>query len=122
MVRVLDLGRLFWALKPELDERWRGTRLPFRGTLLLRTDLGSVRLDLTNDSIAINTSPKSAADETGALQVDLPQTAVARLVLGGFPPRDLLARHGFPCDGLPSQVLSALFPRRHPYLFLADRP
>jgi hypothetical protein len=122
MARVLDLGRLFVALEPELDERWRASPIQFRGTLHLRTDLGGVQLDLTDDCVNVSASMESAAGKTDVLSVELPRTAVARLALGGYPPRDFLARLGLPEDGLSTQVLATLFPERHPYLYLADRP
>jgi GNAT superfamily N-acetyltransferase len=122
MVRVLDLERLFTAIRPELEERWISSRVPFRGSLHLHTDLGSVILGLGDHGVTIGAYPPDIAGSPIALHVQIPQTAVARLVLGGFPPEDLLERLGLSYDDLSAPILAALFPQRHPYLYLADRP
>ena len=122
MVRLLDPTRLFVALKPELDERWRAAGLAFRGTLRLHTDLGSVVLDLTSAGISPGAATDALPDAQSVLDLALPQTALARLALGGFPPEDLLARLGISDAVWPARILAVLFPRRWPYLYMADRP
>lgn len=122
MVRLLDPPWLFTALKPELDERWRAAGLAFRGALRLHTDLGSVSLNLSSDGISLSAGTDALPDAQPVLDLALPQTALARLALGGFSPEDLLARLGISDADWPARILAALFPRRWPYLYMADRP
>ncbi|MBI2941622.1 MAG: GNAT family N-acetyltransferase [Chloroflexi bacterium] len=126
MVRVLDIRRLVAALQPELEVRWRAAGSPRAATVSLRTDLGDVSLGLGPDGVAVHASappPGSPpmGDVTPATVVRLPQTALARLACGGFPPDDLLARLEVPPDAAASQLLAALFPQRHPFVYYADR-
>ena len=117
MARVLDAGRLLRALRPELDERWRAAGAPFTGTLHLRTEVGEVGVRLSPGGVAVD-----AADPAGERwDVTLPQTALARLALGGFPTGDLLDRLPEPPRGPAREALEALFPQRAPYTYLVDR-
>lgn len=118
MARVLDTARLLRALRPELDERWRAAGAPYTGTLQLRTDVGEAGVRLLPDGVAVD---EGAAAGGERWDVTLPQTALARLALGGFPAGDLLDRLPEQPRGPARQILEALFPQRAPYTSLLDR-
>lgn len=58
----------------------------------------------------------------GTLAVSLPQTELARLALGAFPPQDILARLPEPpSEEAARLLLCALFPLRNAHMHLPDR-
>jgi GNAT superfamily N-acetyltransferase len=115
MGRVLDVGRLLLQLRPELTVRARSTRLPFQGRLTLRTDEGEATIVLTGDDVLVDDGAK------GGMVVELPQTALARLCLGGFDPTDVLARLPDQPGQEAAALLRLLFPRRMPHIYQMDR-
>ena len=115
MGRVLDVGRLLWQLQPELAARVRSTRLPFQGRLTFRTDEGEAAIVITADDVLVD------GGANGGLIVELPQTALARLCLGGFDPADVLARLPNRPDQEVEALLQVLFPRRAPHIYPMDR-
>jgi hypothetical protein len=76
---------------------------------------GDERATLTGDEggIAIDGAP------SGAVEVRLDPGTLARLVMGGFAPELTLSRASGPAAMM--QVLAALFPKRVPYIYPADR-
>ncbi len=121
MVRLLDAARLLRALAPELNERLRAAGLAATATLRIETDEGGTTLHVAPDGVRVVDGETPGAADGEHLRVTLPQTALARLALGGFPPGDLLDRLPAPPDARAREVLEALFPRRHPYTHLLDR-
>jgi hypothetical protein len=119
MARVLHVGRLLTALAPELSERLRAGDPTFRGVVRFETDIGAASLAVTPDGVAVEGAAAPAG--TPPIVVRLPQTALARLVLGAFPPGDLLSRLETPPSGQARHLLEIMFPRRHPYMFAPDR-
>ncbi len=116
MARVLDVGRLLSALQPELTAKARSARLPFTGTLEIRTDVGGAMLLVSADEVRV---VESATPADAILE--MPQTALARLTLGAFAPEDILARLPVePCSQI-SALACALFPLRHPQAYAPDR-
>jgi GNAT superfamily N-acetyltransferase len=115
MGRVLDVGRLLWQLLPELAARARSVRLPFQGRLTFRTEEGEAAIVITADNVLVDSGVN------GGLVVELPQTALARLCLGGFDPADLLARLPNRPDREVEALLQVLFPRRMPHIYPMDR-
>ena len=115
MGRVLDVGCLLRQLRPELAVRARSTRLPFQGRLTLRTDEGEAAIVLTGDDVLVDDGAK------GGMVVELPQTALARLCLGGFDPTDVLARLPDRPGQEAAALLRLLFPRRMPHIYQMDR-
>jgi hypothetical protein len=115
MGRVLDVGRLLWQLLPELAARVRSVRLPFHGRLTFRTEEGEAAIVITADNVLVD------GGVNGGLVVELPQTALARLCLGGFDPADLLARLPNRPDWEVEALLQLLFPRRMPHIYPMDR-
>ena len=119
MGRVLDVGRLLWQLQPELAARVRSARLPLAlrapGRLTFRTDEGEAAIVITADDVFVD------GGANGELIVELPQTALARLCLGGFDPADVLARLPTRPDREVEALLQVLFPRRAPHIYPMDR-
>jgi GNAT superfamily N-acetyltransferase len=115
MGRVLDVGRLLRQLLPELAARVRSARLPFQGCLTFRTDEGEVAIVIREDDVLVG------GGASGGLVVELPQTALARLCLGGFEPADVLARLPNRPNAEVEAVLRVLFPRRMPHIYPMDR-
>jgi len=115
MGRVLDVGRLLRMLLPELAARVRSARLPFQGHLTIRTDEGEATIVITEDDVRVD---GGASD---GLVVELPQTTLARLCLGGFDPADVLARLPNRPNAEVEAVLRVLFPRRMPHIYPMDR-
>jgi GNAT acetyltransferase-like protein len=136
MARVLHVGRLLQSLIPELDRRIQAAGFTFRGALHLDTEIGEATLIVTPQGVAVESSdlpparhPIPAGTATTAhpgtagetLIARLPQATLARLVLGAFPPEDLLARLVEPPGEKARQLLALLFPPRHPHMYLPDR-
>jgi predicted N-acetyltransferase YhbS len=116
MGRVLDTGRLLQQLLPELTARVQATSPRFRGQLTFVTDEGEALLFISPDSVS--TEGRAAGQQ---LTVELPQTALARLCLGGYDPADLLARLPSTPDPEAVSLLQTLFPRRAPHIYPMDR-
>ena len=116
MARVLDVARLLDALRPELARRLQAAQRSERFALSFVTEIGEATLAVTPDGLAVELSP--AGDPT---VVRLPQSDLARLALGAFPPEDLLARLETPPDAPTTELLCLLFPQRHPHMWLPDR-
>jgi hypothetical protein len=114
MARVLDTGRLLTALAPELARRAAAAGLPPL-TLACETEEGSARLPLAPPG----EPPRSAERETITLR--LPQTVLARLALGVYPPGVLTAELSPALDARQGEALAALFPQRHPHMYWPDR-
>src|SRR5207247_673476 len=102
MARVLNVGRLLEALQPELARRLRAAGSSFAGALRIQTEIGAAALTITPDGVTVDdTDPSRASDPTTRgpqLDLPLPQSELARLALGVFPPGDLLARLERPPD------------------------
>jgi hypothetical protein len=116
MARVLDPRRLIRQLLPELSARVQTVRQPFQGCLTFATDEGQVTMGISPHGVEV-------ADETrgnGPI-VELPQSALARLCLGGFDPADVLARLSHPPDAATASLLCLLFPKRAPHIYPMDR-
>jgi GNAT superfamily N-acetyltransferase len=115
MGRVLDLGRLLRLLQPELAARVRSARLPFQGRLNFRTDEDEAAIVIRDDDVQVD------GRASGGVVVELPQTALARLCLGGFDPADVLARLPNRPNAEVEALLRVLFPRRMPHIYPMDR-
>jgi hypothetical protein len=118
MARVLSVPRLLDQLRPELEARLRAATCAFAGTLTIETDIGTAALAIDRARIK-RTGAGSAGDS--APTVKLPQSELARLALGAFPPEDVLARLPESPPGAAAELLAILFPQRHPHMHLPDR-
>jgi hypothetical protein len=123
MARVLDVGRLMEALKPELARRLQGAGSRCTGALHLQTEIGGAVLTITADSLTVTgVAPAGTpTSDRGRHQLRLPQAELARLALGAFPPGDVLDRLEQPPGGEARRLIETLFPLRHPHLYLPDR-
>jgi len=119
MARVLDVTRLLLALAPELLARLNTAHSQFVGALVFETDLGNTTLHITPNVITV----VECATDTSAtvLRVNMPQTELARLALGAFPPEDVLARLQAPLSPDATILLKTLFPLQYPHMHLPDR-
>jgi predicted acetyltransferase len=125
MARVLDVGRLLEALTPELGQRLHAVGCRFAGAVRFQTEVGDAILAVSPDGVTVE-RPNHLVNTKGAasgerLELRLPQTTLARLALGAFPPGDLLARLEQPPDERTRRLMEMLFPLRHPHLYLPDR-
>ncbi len=116
MVRTLSPRRLMQALGPELALRARRSGLDARTVLRIRTGEGDVSLALSPQGVTV-----LDRDVAPDLDVEIPQAELARLSLGGYPPRDLLARMPNPPEERAARAIEVLFPRRYPHIYPADR-
>lgn len=117
MARVLNVERLLTALLPEFTARVRAAGWDAADALRLETDLGAATLCLTPGGVEL-----AASEEARALR--LPQTALAQLALGAFPPAtilDRLASDSGAADGATRRLVELLFPHRHQHMHLPDR-
>lgn len=123
MVRVLDVERLLRALAPELSARARAARLPVAGMLRIESDLGAAALEVGPDGVELVRRDEPTNDQRVDVEfaLHLPQTELARLALGAFPPEDLLARLPAPPDSATAELIGVLFPLRHPHMWIPDR-
>lgn len=121
MARSVGTRALIAALEEELRDRWRASRLGWRGTLRIVADDEAVNVALGPDALALlpARASGSAVDADVGAEVALTPGELARLALGSFPPLDLLDRIGVARDI--ADVLAVLFPERQPYLYPADR-
>jgi len=115
MARLLDIGRLFAQLEPELSALVQAARTGFTGTLAIRTDEGEADLGIGDDGVTL----EPVAGER--LAVVLPQDVVARLAFGAYDVAEVLARLPNPPDERVTGLLGVLFPRRHPHVHAIDR-
>ena len=118
MARVVSVHRLLEALRPELESRLRAAHYNFTGSLSLKTDIGDATLGINKSQISVH---ESNSLDKATLSVSLPQFELARLALGAFPPQDILSRQSYPPSKEVSELLTILFPARHPHMHLPDR-
>ena len=107
MARVIDQTALLGLIEPLLVRRVQEAGVPFDGTLLLETDLGSDQL--------------SFGDGATCYAAHMPQSVLAQLVLGYRSVADALFETGAACDPEAIPVLDAAFPQGFPYTYCSDR-
>ena len=112
MGRVTGLRALMRAMLPELELRWQTAGMaPFTATIAT----GGERVTLSGDENGLALD----AGLPGEFEVALDPGTLARLALGGFDPELVLARQNLPAAMI--RLLGALFPKRTPYIYPADR-
>ncbi len=116
MGRVLDAGRMMQQLLPELTARVLAAHLPFQRRLTFVTDEGEVTISIAPDGVEV-----ADGRDGDTLVVELPQSALARLCIGGFDPADVLRRLPQPPNAALTSLLCLLFPRRTPHIYPMDR-
>lgn len=118
MGRTLGVSKLLSALAPELSLRLGASGIRSTGVLDIRTDEGGAALAFGPEGVRVADGPTPSGER---LAVRLPQAELARLALGGFPPEPLLARLLAPPGERTEELLSTLFPHRHPHVYAVDR-
>jgi GNAT superfamily N-acetyltransferase len=118
MGRVLSTERLLSSLQPELSRRLREAGNTAHRTLRVVTEAGEATLLVDGGSVRVTQEPGEPSE---ALHCRMPQTTLARLTLGAYPPDDLLQRLSDPPEERASELLRTMFPARPAQTFLADR-
>lgn len=116
MACTLDVPGLLNALEPELSERARSASIGAEESLGFRTDEGEATLAVTSEGVAVKDSAKMPD-----LVVELPQSTLARLCLGAYPPEDVLARLENTPNERTRKLVEILFPKRSPLIYPTDR-
>jgi GNAT superfamily N-acetyltransferase len=117
MARTLDTRRLLAELLPELSARLRAAGLGFDGVVRFVTDEGAAAVRLGPAEAALVETIEPSDGEP--IEVALPQTALARLALGGYPPQDVLERIETPGPRA-AELIGALFPLRRCHSYPVD--
>lgn len=100
-----------------MSRRVAAVRAPWQGTAVIDTSEGNASVRVTADGASVSGVDVGAVD----VQIELSQQTLIRLVLGAFPPGDLLARTAPGLSGAAHSCLLTLFPQRAPYLYPLDR-
>jgi len=118
MMRVIDLGRLLGGISEELGARIGKSELA-RGKLgmALKTDIGSVRLDIDEGTIAVLDPPKA---KTGAT-ARIPQKFLMQLVMGYRHVAEVAREDGVVIPRALRRPLEALFPVGYAHVWHVDR-
>lgn len=127
MIRIIDFNGIFSKLESELSQRVQTSSYKdWRGDLLIKTDLGEVKLILNKGHVkseSVGKGPGRVGYKKSISKnvIKLPQTVLARLLVGYNSIGD--ARIGLPLKINDEMVglLKALFPPSHPYLWRIDR-
>ncbi len=113
MGRIIDLTRAMSKLMPLLSQRlMKADRTSMPSRLSIRTDMGNFTID-TRGLL-------SFGEEPSVDWVELPQYVLMQLMLGYRTVDDVLADPRTRTEGNTAQVLKAIFPSGHPYIWLAD--
>jgi len=113
MGRIIDLTKAMSKLMPLLSQRLiKADRTSMPSRLSIRTDMGNFTID-TRGLL-------SFGEEPSVDWVELPQYVLMQLMLGYRTVDDVLADPRTRTEGNTAQVLKAIFPSGHPYIWLAD--
>ena len=118
MCRCLDVQKLLAQLLPELEARLKRSGWQDDGTLRIETDVGTVILRMGRSRLSLLDRETECAGSS--YHVWMPQHDLARLALGAFPPRELVARLPNPPSTQVADLLAVLFPLRYSHLHPAD--
>ena len=106
MLRIMNQASLLDKLRPELERRLAGVHMgALPGTILLRTELGEATVRATSPDCAV---------------LDLPQDKLIQLVSGYRSVHDLLSEPDVKMTPGSEALWSVIFPKGHPYVWLAD--
>lgn len=118
MGRIICLRSLFEKLQPEFGRRVRecSTDLPDSWSVTFATDIGSVALRWDRGEVSV-----ADPEDAGGSRVDLPQAALAQLVVGYRDVDDVRSESTVTIPPAALPLLRALFPLGAPYMWRADR-
>jgi predicted acetyltransferase len=106
MLRILNQAALVDKLRPELERRLSAVRIDrLPGTILLRTDLSETAISYT--------SPDSVA-------LELAQDKLMQLIAGYRSVHDSCSEPGVKMMPGSEPLWNVLFPKGHPYMWVAD--
>jgi hypothetical protein len=106
MLRILNQAALVEKLRPELKRRLSAVRIDrLPGTILLRTDLGETAIS--------STSPDSVA-------LELAQDKLMQIIAGYRSVHDCCTEPGVKMAQGSEPLWNVLFPKGHPYMWVAD--
>ncbi|HEY3341782.1 MAG TPA: GNAT family N-acetyltransferase [Anaerolineae bacterium] len=106
MLRIMNQATLFDKLRPELERRLSAVRMDhLPGTIFVRTELGE-------------TTICASAPERAALE--LPQDKLMQLIAGYRSAHDCCTEQGIKMTPGSEPLWNALFPKGHPYMWVAD--
>lgn len=115
MLRILNQQPLFEKIAPELERRLAISPMAgYTGTLVLCTDLGTTALAFEDGKLAVGTLD-------AATRLELSQDRLVQLVMGYRSVRDVLNDPDVQMESDAIPLLNALFPRSHPYVWVADQ-
>jgi predicted acetyltransferase len=114
MMRIVNQGTLFQKIGSELERRAVACRSELSGAMTIRTDIGTTTLRLADGALRVE------AGGQAAISVELSQDKLMQLVAGYRRARDVLNDPGVRLRGDVEPILDALFPKGHPYVWLAD--
>jgi len=115
MGRIINLATCFARLTPELTRRLGSGPLPWTGRLRIETDIGEVILRLEQGAVTCD-DPGGAADAS----FHLGQALLTQLIFGYTRPAEALRAGDGSLRGAPVQLIEALFPRGHAYVWRPD--
>ena len=81
--------------------------------------MGSATLHIALDAVTVETGVENTSGDV--LRIGIPQTELARLALGAFPPDDFITRLPQPHSEEVKTLLENMFPLRFPHMYLPDR-
>ncbi len=115
MMRLLNQAQFFDKIGPELERRVAHSRLAgLTRSLQIETGIGTTTLNFHHGKLTGSTD--TPAENT----VTLPQGQLMQLITGCRGVQDLIADPDVHTRGQVRPLLEALFPRGHPYVWLAD--
>ncbi|MBN2392788.1 MAG: GNAT family N-acetyltransferase [Anaerolineae bacterium] len=115
MLRLLNPLPFFEKIVPELERRLALSHsTDYAGALTLQTDLETVALVINRGNVAVT----SQAQE--GLRLELSQDKLTQLAIGYRSARDVLNDPQVTAHGDVLPLLDILFPKRTPYIWVAD--
>ncbi len=117
MLRIISLEPLVTKLCPELTKRLRRSPLAdWGGDVVLETDMGNVGLSIRDRQVTV------ASDRAGlAHTVAIPQNKLVQAITGFRDVATLALDEDVHCPPEALDVVRALFPTGHPYMWWDDR-
>jgi predicted acetyltransferase len=113
--RIINQGSLLNRIGPELQRRARRCGAALPEAVEIRTDLGKARLPIYGDTREV---PSARQAQTW---VELSQDRLMQLITGARSARDVLNDPQVHASDGAESTLKVLFPKNHPYTWLADR-
>ncbi|MDW8026865.1 MAG: hypothetical protein RMK94_00570, partial [Armatimonadota bacterium] len=118
MMRVINLESLMKKLSIELTRRLKNSPLSDQNhTFAIVTDMGSVKVEISNSQVLIYPCEPHEANE----KLELPQGKLMQLLTGYQTIEILSVEDDVYCPPSLAPILNVLFPPAYPYIWWADR-